>query len=105
MDDKPVLACSLLTVECDGKNIVTIEGLENKITGQLDPLQQSFIDNTAFQCGFCTPGIIMSAKGLLMKNSHPTETDVREALAGNYCRCGSHYMAIDAVLKVAGKGR
>src|ERR1035437_3211102 len=59
MDGKPILSCSTITVECDGKSIQTIEGLENQETGELHPLQQAFIDNTAFQCGFCTPGILM----------------------------------------------
>lgn len=103
MDGKPVLSCMILTVECDGKKVTTIEGLEDPKTGQLDPLQQSFIDNTAFQCGFCTPGIIMTAKALLDRNPSPTEDAIKEALAGNYCRCGSHYLVIKAVLETAAK--
>lgn len=104
MDGKAVLSCMLLTVECAGKEIVTIEGLADPKTGALDPLQQSFIDHTAFQCGFCTPGIIMSAKALLNENPSPTIDEVKEALAGNFCRCISHYHVLDAVMAVAQKG-
>jgi aerobic carbon-monoxide dehydrogenase small subunit len=105
MDGKAVLSCKLLTVECDGKSITTIEGLRNPETGVLDPLQQAFIDHTAFQCGFCTPGMIMTAKALLNENSHPTEDEVKEALSGNFCRCISHYQVVRAVMSVADKGR
>ena len=103
MDGKPVLSCMLLTVECDGKSVTTIEGLEDPVTGQLDPLQQAFVDNTAFQCGFCTPGIIMSAKAFLAENPSPTEDEVKEALAGNHCRCISHYQVVAAVMQAAAK--
>jgi aerobic carbon-monoxide dehydrogenase small subunit len=105
MDGKAVLSCKILTVECDGKVVETIEGLRDRETGALHPLQQAFIDHTAFQCGFCTPGIIMTAKALLDENSHPVEEEVKEALSGNFCRCVSHYHVIDAVMTVADKGR
>jgi len=105
IDGKTILSCMTLTVECDGKSITTIEGLEDPKTGKLHPLQQAFIDNTAFQCGFCTPGVIMSSKALLDKNPAPTEQDVKQALAGHYCRCISHYLVIKAVMEAAGKGR
>jgi aerobic-type carbon monoxide dehydrogenase small subunit (CoxS/CutS family) len=104
MDGKAVLSCKLLTVECNGKSITTIEGLRDPDTGVLDPLQQAFIDHTAFQCGFCTPGMIMTAKALLNENPTPTEDEVKEALSGNFCRCISHYQVIDAVMSVAEKG-
>jgi carbon-monoxide dehydrogenase small subunit len=104
MDGKPILSCLTLTVECNGKNIVTIEGLEDQKTGKLHPLQQAFIDNTAFQCGFCTPGILMSAKALLDDNPAPTEDDIKQALAGHYCRCFSHYEVVQAVSNAIGKG-
>lgn len=104
MDGKPIMSCMILAVECDGKNILTIEGLEDRKTGKLHPLQQAFIDKTAFQCGFCTPGIIMSAKALLDENPSPQEDDIKEALAGNYCRCISHYQVIQAVTDVVRKG-
>jgi carbon-monoxide dehydrogenase small subunit len=104
MDGKAVLSCKLLTVECDGKSITTIEGLRNPETGELDPLQQAFIDHQAFQCGFCTPGIIMTSKALLDENPSPTEEEVKEALSGNFCRCVSHYQVIRAVMSVAKGG-
>ena len=105
MDGRAVLSCKLLTVECDGTAITTIEGLRDPESGQLDPLQQAFIDFTAFQCGFCTPGMIMTAKALLNESPAPSEEEVKEALSGNFCRCISHYQVIRAVMSVAGKGR
>jgi len=105
MDGDPVLSCMMLTVECHGRRITTIDGLQDRRTGELVPIQQAFIDNTAFQCGFCTPGMIMAAKSLLDKNPTPDEQDVKEALAGHYCRCISHYHVVDAVLEAAKKGR
>jgi carbon-monoxide dehydrogenase small subunit len=104
MDGTAILSCMTLTVECHGRSITTIEGLRDPQTGQLDPLQQSFIDHTAFQCGFCTPGMIMSAKSLLLENSSPVEDEVKEALSGNFCRCISHYQVLRAVMAVAEKG-
>lgn len=100
MDGKPILSCKTLTVECDGKSITTIEGLKNPETGELDPLQQAFIDHSAFQCGFCTPGIIMTAKALLNENPYPTEGEIKEALSGNFCRCISQYQVVKAVRSV-----
>jgi aerobic-type carbon monoxide dehydrogenase small subunit (CoxS/CutS family) len=97
MDGEAILSCMTLTVECDGKNITTIEGLATEKTGELDPLQQSFIDHTAFQCGFCTPGIIMSSKALLDKKPSPTEDEIKQELAGHYCRCGSQYLVLEAI--------
>ena len=104
-DGKAILSCITLTVECDGKSITTIEGLREARTGALDPLQQAFIDHTAFQCGFCTPGMMMAAKALLGKNSSPDESDVKDALSGHFCRCISHYHVVRAVLEAARKGR
>jgi len=103
MDGKAVLSCKVLTIECDGKSITTVEGLKDPQTGALDPLQQSFIDHTAFQCGYCTPGMIMTAKAFLNENPHPTEEEVKEALSGNFCRCISHYQVIRAVMAVVEK--
>lgn len=102
-DGEAILSCSTLTVECDGSSVLTLEGLENPETGELDPLQQAFIDHTAFQCGYCTPGVIMTVKALLMKNPHPTEAELKEALAGNFCRCGSHHQVIDTVMNLTRK--
>ena len=104
MDDKAVLSCMVLTVECDGRRIMTIEGLQDVQTGRLDPLQKSFADTTAFQCGFCTPGIIMTSRALLKKNPHPAIIEIKEALSGNFCRCISHYHVIDAVARAAERG-
>jgi aerobic carbon-monoxide dehydrogenase small subunit len=104
MDSKAVLACRILTIECGEKSITTIEGLRDAETGALDPLQQAFIDYNAFQCGFCTPGILMTSKALLNENPHPTEEEIKEALSGNFCRCVSHYQVLKAVMSVAGKG-
>jgi aerobic-type carbon monoxide dehydrogenase small subunit (CoxS/CutS family) len=104
MDGKAVLSCMTLTIECQGKSITTIEGLRDFETGRLDPLQQSFIDHTAFQCGFCTPGMILSAKALLNENPSPREEEVKEALSGNFCRCISHYQVVRAVMAVAEDG-
>lgn len=97
INGEPILSCVTLTVECDGKQITTIEGLEDRQTGKLHPLQEAFIENTAFQCGFCTPGILMSAKALLDKDPSPSEGAVKQALAGHYCRCISHYEVVKAV--------
>ncbi len=105
MNSRAVPACRILTIECDGKELPTIEGLRDPKTGALDPLQQAFVDYTAFQCGFCTPGIIMTSKALLNENPHPTEEEVKEALSGNFCRCVSHYQVLKAVMSVAGRGR
>jgi carbon-monoxide dehydrogenase small subunit len=105
MDEKPVPSCMVLTVECNGKKIKTVEGLRDPSTGELDPLQQAFVNHSAFQCGFCTPGILMTSKALLNENRFPTEQEVKDALSGNYCRCISHYHVVEAVLKAAEKGR
>lgn len=99
IEGKPVLSCMTLTVECDGKRITTIEGLQDPQTGELDPLQRSFIEEGAFQCGFCTPGIIMTLKGLLSKTTAPEEEEIKEALSGHYCRCIAHYHILEAVTK------
>jgi len=104
LDEKAVLSCMTLTVECDGLAVKTIEGLSDPKTGKLDPLQQAFIDHTAFQCGFCTPGVLMSAKALLRENPSPAEEEVKEALSGNFCRCISHYQVVKAIMAASGKG-
>jgi aerobic-type carbon monoxide dehydrogenase small subunit (CoxS/CutS family) len=105
LEGKPVLSCLVLTVECDGKSITTIEGLEDSQTGKLDPIQQSFLESGAFQCGFCTPGMIMSVKALLSSSSSPTDEEIREALSGHYCRCISHYHVLEAVTRALHKSR
>jgi aerobic-type carbon monoxide dehydrogenase small subunit (CoxS/CutS family) len=93
-----------LTVECHGQAVETVEGLGDPKTGGLDPLQQAFMDHTAFQCGFCTPGILMSATALLRESPSPAEEEVKEALSGNFCRCISHYQVVKAIMAVSGKG-
>ena len=82
-DGDAVPSCMQLTVDCDGCHITTIEGLADPETGELSKLQQAFLDQYAFQCGFCTPGIIMASKALLDKNPHPPEEEIKEALSGN----------------------
>ena len=103
MDGEAVPSCSLLTIECEDKKIITIEGLVDKVTGELDPLQQAFLDATAYQCGFCTPGTILAVKALLDKNPKPTVEELKEALAGTFCRCGTHHMVIETVMKFTGQ--
>lgn len=105
IDGKAVLSCMTLSIECGGKEITTIEGLGDPKSGKLDPLQQAFVAHTAFQCGFCTPGMIMSSKALLNENTEPTEEEIKEALSGNFCRCISHYQVIEAVMDASRKGR
>lgn len=105
MDGDPVLSCMTLTVECHGRQITTIEGLQDRRTGKLDPLQEAFVEHTAFQCGFCTPGILMASKALVDKKPSPEVRDVKEALSGHFCRCISHYHVVDAVMDATGKGR
>lgn len=105
IDSRAVLSCRILTIECDGKHVTTIEGLRDPVTGELDPLQQAFIEHSAYQCGFCTPGMIMTSKALLDANPRPTEEEVRAAVSGNFCRCVSHYNVLKAVMSAAEKGR
>ena len=105
MDGEPVASCMVLTVECEGKKISTIEGLADAESGKLHPLQQSFLDNFGFQCGFCTSGVIMSSKALLNKNPYPTEQEIKEALSGNLCRCANYpniIRAVDSAAKAMG---
>ena len=102
MDGKSVGSCLTLAVEAEGKDIQTIEGLAQD--GQLSPLQQSFVDHGAIQCGFCTPGMIMSAKALLDENPKPTEQEVRMGIAGNICRCTGYTKIVEAILAVSQEG-
>lgn len=102
LNHRPVLSCLVLAVACKGKEIVTIEGLRQGET--LHPLQNTFIRHGAIQCGMCTPGMILSAKALLDENPHPTEAEVRGAIAGNLCRCTGYVKIVDAVLAVSREG-
>jgi carbon-monoxide dehydrogenase small subunit len=97
-DDKPVLSCLMLATEAQGMKIITIEGLADPATGALSELQQAFWEHGGFQCGYCTPGMIMLAEGFLAEVPHPTEEQVREAMAGNLCRCGSYDNIVKAIL-------
>jgi carbon-monoxide dehydrogenase small subunit len=103
MDGKPVLACLVLAVAAVGHEIVTIEGLA-KPDGTLDPLQEAFLDTAAYQCGYCTPGMLMTSKSLLTEMPHPTEDDVRHYLRGNMCRCTGYAAIVRAVLAAAEDG-
>ena len=97
VDGKPMLSCVALAVEFEGKEIVTIEGLSDPVTGDLHPIQKAFVDLSGMQCGMCTPGMILTAKALLDNNSNPSEDDIREALAGNICRCGNYKRITECV--------
>ncbi len=100
LDGEPVYSCSTLAVWADGREIVTVEGLEND--GDVSPLQQAFMDHNAPQCGFCTPGQLMTATALLDRNPRPTTAEVREAMVGNLCRCSNYNAIVEAVLAAAG---
>jgi len=96
LDGRAVNSCLVLAAEADGHEVVTIEGLARG--ERYDALQRAFLDNGAVQCGFCIPGMIMSAKYLLMKNPHPTEAEVKKGLEGNLCRCAGYSRIIQAVI-------
>ena len=99
LDGEPVYACMILAVEVEGRKIETIEGLARG--GELHPIQQAFIAQHGMQCGYCTPGMILSAKALLDRNSSPSEQEAREAVSGNLCRCGTYPKIVKAVLSAA----
>jgi aerobic-type carbon monoxide dehydrogenase small subunit (CoxS/CutS family) len=103
LNNEPVNSCLVFAIEADGQEILTIEGLASGST--LHPLQEAFISEGAVQCGFCTPGLIMTAKAFLESNPDPSETDVRFAIAGNLCRCTGYDKIVRAILKVAGAGQ
>ena len=100
VDGKPVSACSMLAVDVDGSEIVTIEGLSEK--NSLHPLQEAFMEFGALQCGYCTSGFILTAKALLEECPKPSEQQIRDYLAGNFCRCGCYQEIMQAVKNVAG---
>ena len=99
MNGAPIRSCLTLALEAEGASITTIEGLASH--GQLHPVQQAFVDQGAVQCGFCTPGMILSSKALLDRSPHPTDDDIKTALAGNFCRCTGYKKILDAVRSVA----
>ncbi len=96
MDGRPVLSCLVLAADARGKEVLTIEGLAGN--GQLHPLQEAFYEQGAVQCGFCTPGMILSAKALLDENPEPTREDVKKGIGGNLCRCTGYFKIIEAIL-------
>ena len=95
IDDKPALSCLTLAIACEGKDVTTIEGLSK--AAELHPVQKAFIDKGAIQCGFCTPGMVLSAKVLLDENPSPTQAEIKTALAGNLCRCTGYVKIVEAV--------
>ena len=103
VDGQPALSCLLLPAELDGQEITTIEGLADGAA--MDPLQSAFADLGAAQCGYCTPGILLVAKALLLENPHPTRTDIEEALGGNLCRCTGYLKIFEAIEQAAAEAR
>ena len=101
IDGKPMSACSVLAVDADGCEILTVEGLSAK--GKFHPLQEAFMEFGALQCGYCTSGFLLTAKALLDENSRPSEQQIKDYLAGNFCRCGCYQEIVQAVKNVAGK--
>ena len=99
VEGEPVNSCLYLAVRADGKSVLTIEGLAEG--GQLHPLQQAFIDKAAVQCGFCAPGMLLSAKALLDRNPQPSEREIREGIAGNICRCTGYVKVVKAIQQAA----
>ena len=99
VNNKPINSCLMFAAQAEGCAVLTIEGVAPD--GKLDPLQEAFLEHGAVQCGFCTPGMIMSARALLAERPDPTEAEVREALAGNFCRCTGYLKPVEAVLAAA----
>ncbi len=99
LDGEPILSCLTLAVEVDGREVTTIEGLAED--GELHPLQRAFLEEGAVQCGFCTPGMILTAKALLDENPNPSEEEIREYLKGNLCRCTGYINIVKAVKRAA----
>lgn len=101
LDDKVVKSCLHLAVQADGREVTTIEGLAKN--GELNPVQEAFVKHYAFQCGYCTPGMIMTSYALLQDNPNPSEDDIRKALAGNLCMCTGYVQIVEAVKEAAEK--
>ena len=101
LDDKAVKSCTLFAVQADGGNVTTVEGLA--VNGKLDPIQEGFWEKHGLQCGFCTPGMMMTGYSLLKRNSNPSEDQIRTALAGNYCRCTGYHNIVKAIQYAAEK--
>jgi aerobic carbon-monoxide dehydrogenase small subunit len=98
MAGRPTLSCMTLAMDAQDKDIVTIEGLADPKTGELHPLQTAFVEKSGMQCGMCTPGMILTAKAFLDENPNPDEEDVKQAMAGNLCRCGNYHRIAECVL-------
>jgi carbon-monoxide dehydrogenase small subunit len=103
LDGVPVKSCTVLAVQADGRNVKTVEGLEQN--GQLHPVQEGFMQEHGLQCGFCTPGMLMTSCALLEKNKNPDEDEIRHAISGNLCRCTGYVNIIKAVQYAAAKLR
>ena len=102
LDGKPVYSCITLAAQVRGRNVVTVEGLS--VDGLLDPVQQAFLDEDGGQCGYCTPGFLVTARALLDANPHPTDAEIREALSGNLCRCNAYGRILQSVRTAAERG-
>jgi carbon-monoxide dehydrogenase small subunit len=101
LDGLPVNSCLVFAAQCRGRDVTTVEGLAEN--GELDRIQRAFVEAGAVQCGFCTPGMIMSAHALLASNPHPSREEIEEALSGNLCRCTGYVKIVDAVLDASGR--
>jgi carbon-monoxide dehydrogenase small subunit len=101
LDGTPVKSCTVLAVQADGRNVTTVEGLEKD--GKLDPIQEGFMQEHGLQCGFCTPGMMLTSRALLARNASPSELEIREAISGNLCRCTGYVNIVKAVQYAAGK--
>jgi carbon-monoxide dehydrogenase small subunit len=99
LDGEPVNSCMVLAVEVDGREVITVEGLAPE--GELSPLQAAFVEHNAVQCGFCTPGMLVTATALLERNPQPTEAEIKEALIGNLCRCTGYVRIVEAIQAVS----
>jgi carbon-monoxide dehydrogenase small subunit len=102
LNKKAVVSCSILAGQVNGDEIITIEGLEKN--GELDTIQKAFIEKGAIQCGFCSPGMILSCKALLMRNPHPTDDEIKRAIEGNLCRCTGYNKIVEAVHSAVNRG-
>jgi carbon-monoxide dehydrogenase small subunit len=101
INGKPTLSCLTLTIECEGKEILTIEGIGDAAKGELHPLQKAFVEHYGVQCGFCTPAMILTAKAFLEKNPSPNEDEIREAINGVICRCTGYMQIVESILAAA----
>jgi len=101
INGKPTLSCLTLAIECEGKEILTIEGIGDAAKGELHPLQKAFVEHYGVQCGFCTPAMILTAKAFLEKNPSPNEDEIREAINGVICRCTGYMQIVESILAAA----